>query len=57
MKTGHSEKVLAELEPYRNGKAGKEANKSEECHRYIRNRPGQFHYYAAEADQAPQETQ
>ncbi len=30
MKTGHSEKVLAELEPYGNGKAVKEANKSED---------------------------
>ena len=53
MKIGHSEKVLADLEPYRNGKPGKEANKSEECHRYIRNRPGQFDYKAAEAANLP----
>ena len=53
MKTDGSEKVLAELEPYCNGKAGKEANKSEECHRYIRNRPGQFAYQTAEAANLP----
>ncbi|MET4818216.1 hypothetical protein V5J36_000661 [Endozoicomonas sp. NE41] len=53
MKAGESERVLAELEPYRNGKVGKEANKSEECHRYIRNRPGQFDYQAAEAANLP----
>ena len=45
--------VPAELEPYRNDKRGKEANKSEECHRYIRNRPGQFDYSAAEAANLP----
>ena len=37
MKTSNSEEVLAELEPYRNSKPGKESNKSEDCHRYIRN--------------------
>ncbi|UYM16566.1 hypothetical protein [Endozoicomonas euniceicola] len=53
MKTDSPGQVLAELEPYRNGKPGKEANKSEECHRYIRNRPGQFGYKEAEAANLP----
>ena len=53
MKTGHSDDVLKELEPYRNRKSGKEANKSEECHRYIRNRPGQFDYQGAQAAELP----
>ena len=53
MKMGRSEKVLEELELYRNGKSGKKANKSEECHRYIRNRPGQFDYKGAEAANLP----
>ncbi|MFK0571749.1 UPF0236 family transposase-like protein [Endozoicomonas sp.] len=53
MKTNNGASVLSELEPYRNGKPGKEANKSEECHRYIRNRPGQFDYSGAESSNLP----
>ncbi len=40
---------MTELEPWRNGKKGKESNPSEECHRYLRNRNGQFDYMGAKA--------
>ena len=53
MKLNLSEQVLEALEPYRNGKSGKEANESEKCHRYIRNRSGQFDYQSAEAANLP----
>lgn len=53
MKSGNVNAVMAELDLHRNGKKGKAANKSEECHRYIRNRPGQFEYAAAEAANLP----
>ncbi len=49
MKSGDIDAVMAELDQHRNGKKGKAANKPEECHRYIRNRPGQFEYAAAKA--------
>ncbi|WP_366556860.1 UPF0236 family transposase-like protein [Endozoicomonas ascidiicola] len=53
MKSGDVSAVIAELDQHRNGKKGKAANKSEECHRYIRNRPGQFEYAAARAVNLP----
>lgn len=53
MKSGNIDAVMAELDQYRNGKKGKTANKSEECHRYIRNRPGQFEYASAKAANLP----
>ena len=53
MKSGNIDAVMAELDQHRNGKKGKAANKSEECHRYIRNRPGQFEYAAAKAANLP----
>jgi hypothetical protein len=53
MKLGNVDAVMAELDLHRNGKKGKAANKSEECHRYIRNRPGQFEYASAEAANLP----
>ncbi len=53
MKSGNVTAVMAELDLYRNERKGKAANKSEECHRYIRNRPGQFEYAAAEAANLP----
>ena len=53
MKRGDIETVLAELEPFRNKQLGKKANPAEACHRYIRNREGQFDYRAAEAANLP----
>lgn len=53
MKSGGAASVLSALEPYRNGLSGKQSNKSEECHRYIRNRPEQFDYQGAEAANLP----
>ena len=53
MKADDPGPVLEALEPHRNGKSGKDANKSEECHRYIRNSPGQFDYKEAEAANLP----
>ncbi len=53
MKSGGVASVLSALEPYRNGLSGKQANKAEECHRYIRNRPGQFDYQGAKAANLP----
>ena len=56
MKSGDIDAVLTELDQHRNGKKGKAANKSEACHRYIRNRPGQFDYAAAKAARLPDKT-
>ena len=53
MKSGDIDAVLTELDQHKNGKKGKAANKSEACHRYIRNRPGQFDYAAAKAANLP----
>lgn len=53
MKSGDHASVLLALERHRNGLPGKKANKSEECHRYIRNRPGQFDYQRAEVANLP----
>ncbi len=53
MKAGDIEMVMTELEPFRNHKKGNEANPSEECHRYLRNRAGQFDYKGAEAANLP----
>ncbi len=53
MKSGNISSVMAELDLHRNGKKGKASNKSEQCHRYLRNRPGQFEYAAAEAAHLP----
>ena len=53
MKSGDIKTVLAELEPFRNRQLGDKANPSEACHRYMRNRQGQFDYRAAEAANLP----
>lgn len=53
MKSGDIDAVMTELDRHRNGKKGKAANKTEECHRYIRNRPGQFDYATAKAANLP----
>lgn len=53
MKTDEIEAVMAELEPHSNGKKGKDANPAEECHRYLRNRNGQFDYMGTEAANLP----
>ena len=53
---GDIDAVLTGLDQHRNGKKGKAANKSEACHRYIRNRPGQFDYAAAKAARLPDKT-
>ena len=53
LKAGEIEAIMAELEPWRNGKKGKESNPSEDCHRYLRNRSGQFDYMGAKAANLP----
>ena len=53
LKAGEIEAIMVELEPWRNGKKGKESNPSEDCHRYLRNRSGQFDYMGAKAANLP----
>ena len=53
MKRGDLEHVKADLEPFRNKKKDNSANASKKCHRYWRNRPGQFNDCSARAAALP----